>query len=618
MIRLLKLTAPHGHGRAGKAAAVAVCALCTAPAAVALPTGSSKSNGVGQAEAQSTQVWLAVRAQAAQQFVTASSTPGSKGFRHFLSPAEYTRRFGASAAEVKAVEAFLTQQHFKQVTVSAGNDYVSGIAPAADHSELKIPVSLSHDVVGVTGRNDAAVKSNLVAASLGPVGKPADAGSSASGPGASSYPCGRYWGEKTQKIMPAFKGVDAASLPMCGYSANEIRRAYGLTPSDRGTGETIALIQEGGPQDMPKTLARFATANGLHAPTPGQYREVPVNGGTTSRSCQNTAGGEAELDSQAAFAMAPGAKQLVFDGDDCDTNDTGAQSLFDAMLTPLTVNGPRPSATIESISWNIPSGQAMLAVNHVIALRAAAEGVSVLVASGDQLTDFASAIDPNLTAVGGTSLGLGANGQRLFETGWTTAYGERAGTSGQWKSNGVLNGAGGGVDTQFPEPSYQRGVVPNSIAHSHGARAGRAVPDISLDADFTTGLSIYEADPRTGRLKATWEGGTSQSTPLFAGFVADAEHGHSGSFGLLNPLLYKLSGSKAITDVLPLPTSTPSVDRAFFKPGVVEFHGKFGTGYLVGVNAAKKGRATLHGYDTLTGVGTPNGSAFLNALRAGS
>jgi hypothetical protein len=47
------------------------------------------------------------------------------------------------------------------------------------------------------------------------------------------------------------------------------------------------------------------------------------------------------------------------------------------------------------------------------------------------------------------------------------------------------------------------------------------------------------------------------------------------------------------------------------------FHGKYGPGFLVGVNSARTGRATLPGYDTLTGLGTPNGSYFINALRSG-
>jgi subtilase family serine protease len=74
---------------------------------------------------------------------------------------------------------------------------------------------------------------------------------------------------------------------------------------------------------------------------------------------------------------------------------------------------------------------------------------------------------PFVTAVGGTSLGVGASNQYLFETGWGT--GKSVLTNGAWAPRpdapkSWLYGGGGGTSTVFPEPWYQHGVVPKSLS----------------------------------------------------------------------------------------------------------------------------------------------------------
>ena len=621
------------------AAFAAACAACAWPAALAIasapsnstrhvphagPTAAAtatKTSRAGSDEAQATQVWMAVRQQAAQQFVNASSTPGTETFRQFLSPNAYTERFGPSATQVQAVESYLTRKHFTRVYASVNDDYVSGIAPAADHSALRIPASLSHDVLAVTGRNDAQVKANISAGKQTTTAEPATR--SAASPAAtssSSTGCSRYWGQKTEPISPAFDGVTEAAVPVCGYSAEQIRQAYGLSASDTGHGETIALIQDGGPARMRQTLTDWAKRNGLPAPKPGQYREETVGAGADS-TCPNEGQVEGTLDSEVAYATAPGANQLMVDGDDCDQNDYTAQAIFDAMLAPLTGHGPHPSASIENLCFSpninheAAAPRSLVQVSHAIVLRAAAEGVSLLVASGDGLGIVLPASDPDATAVGGTTLGIGADGQRLFETGWSTRFGARTGTSSAWANRGVDGGPGGGVSALYPEPGYQRGVVPRSMAWRSRSEAGRVVPDISADADGATGMLVGVVSP-TGRYSTFTGDGTSMATPLIAGIVADAEQGQPRSFGLLNPSLYSMSGTRAINDIRPLSPSDPQVDRAFYRPGAA-IHGKPAPTY-VGINgSATTKRATLPGYDTITGLGTPDGSYFIRALRAG-
>jgi hypothetical protein len=103
--------------------------------------------------------------------------------------------------------------------------------------------------------------------------------------------------------------------------------------------------------------------------------------------------------------------------------------------------------------------------------------------------------------------------------------------------------------------------------------------------------------------------------------VADAEQGHRKDLGFLNPLLYSLAGSPAFHDILPLGPYAPQVDRLIYTRGLTDFNHKYADGYRVGVTDAQgvsgTHQVTVPGYDTMTGLGTPNGSAFIKALRSG-
>jgi subtilase family serine protease len=371
--------------------------------------------------------------------------------------------------------------------------------------------------------------------------------------------------------------------------------------------------------------------SGMHRRSARLAHEEAIGQGHRNPKCVNVGSTEAPLDSESVYAMAPGANQLMVDGDDCNTDGGNyAQSLFDAELAPLTGKGTEASASIESVLYVFSRSErdtvaSQLKVVHAIALRAAAEGVSLLTSSGDH-AGVSSASDPDITIVGGTTLGIGAQNQRVFETGWSTAVGERASHSGPWKDDGIIGAGGGGVSAVFDQPGYQKGVVPNSMALDRAGHPGRTVPDISADGDPNTGARFgYIATHHGGRTSPFTpftNAGTSMATPLVAGIVADAEQGQPTDFGFLNPLLYSLAGSRAYHDILPLRPTDPQVDRAVVSPGLVEVNHKLTRGFSVSVNDAQERggthQVTARGYDTMTGLGTPNGSAFINALRSGS
>ena len=155
----------------------------------------------------------------------------------------------------------------------------------------------------------------------------------------------------------------------------------------------------------------------------------------------------------------------------------------------------------------------------------ALQGQSFLFSSGDNGDELANsalkqvdypASDPYVTAAGGTSTGIDASGAISMQTGWgTQKYGLSA-NGKSWTSVGYLYGAGGGYSALFNRPSYQNGVVAN---------AARGVPDVSMDADPSTGMLIGQTQtfPDGVHYGEYRIGGTSLASPIFAGLMALAD-----------------------------------------------------------------------------------------------
>ena len=134
---------------------------------------------------------------------------------------------------------------------------------------------------------------------------------------------------------------------------------------------------------------------------------------------------------------------------------------------------------------------------------------------------------------------------------------------------------GGGVSRQFALPSYQSGAaVPNNV---DTAQPGRGVPDVSADADPTTGY-IVRADGQDQTV-----GGTSAVAPLWAGLIALLNQSAGAPLGFAQPRLYALLGSSAFHDI-----TTGS-------------NGSYSAG---------------PGWDACTGLGSPDGTALSQRLKS--
>jgi subtilase family serine protease len=369
---------------------------------------------------------------------------------------------------------------------------------------------------------------------------------------------------------------------------------------------------------MFQTLTDYARVHHIQAPSSARYDELSVGSGSQ---CGDPSNVEEQLDVEASYSMAPAANQIVVGGDSCDNGSSGTQALFDADLAVLNGIGGRPLAQVVTNSWTAGDESVaanILQITHAYLIRAADEGVSMLFSTGDASGLTVPSTDPYATAVGGTTLAIGHDNPRLFETGWST--GISADQGGKWAFEGEDGASAGGASLLWKQPGYQHGVVPDSLAAATGDRGGlvRTVPDISADADSFTGMAVGMLTfDSQGNVTGYFEepvGGTSLATPLIAGIVADAEQGQA-PFGFLNPALYELARTTAFNDVRPLPAANPAYR------GVACDEATCGLLLLTTFDdqswttAGYTGQVTAPGYDTMTGIGTPKGQPFIRDLR---
>ncbi|HEV3359980.1 MAG TPA: protease pro-enzyme activation domain-containing protein [Pseudonocardiaceae bacterium] len=595
----------------------------TIPDSVAAGLASSglATGDVPAGQNRTVQLWLNGNQTGATAFADTVSDPKNADYRHFLTPSAYTSRFGASAAGAQAVRTWLTQQGFHNVAIDAQRSYVQATAPVStvqnafrvrmktfdvagrtitsNDRDVTMPASIATDVFAVTGLNSTPPRR------------------SAARPAADPSNCSTYFGQNHQTV-PAIGGVTSVPTRVCGYTGTQLRAAYGMTNAATGKGVTVAYIEVGEPDKMFQTLTTWAKAGGLPAPRSANYSELLLGNGAA---CGNPFDVEEQLDIEAGYAMAPDQHELMVGGDSCNQQDSGNQAAIDALSAVLDGNGDHPLASIASNSWGpavTETGDpADVPVMHTLLLRAAAEGVGAYIASGDVPGVGTPQDDPYATGVGSTSLGLDANNKRLFETGWSMGQ-QDINANGTYTDQGIVGGSSGGVSALFDEPRYQKGVVPSSMAARAGKGPGRVVPDISTVGDPITGMSTGVTEPGANGAPDTYSafpvGGASLSAPLFAGIVAAAQQGLPAPFGFINPLLYSLYGTSAYHDTLPLTAQSPVAYRYVYGPA----DQPGGLPYVITMDDQEPGKTlqvTARGYDTMTGVGTPNGRSFLDALR---
>ena len=267
---------------------------------------------------------------------------------------------------------------------------------------------------------------------------------------------------------------------------------------------------------------------------------------------------EVALDTEMVAAMAPKLSGLdVVYGS--VASGSSFIDLLDAPLNDKLFKGPAPKMVSFSGGFCELGGYApysqdagLYALAEHLLMVMAADGVSFVSAAGDtgsscnlvepnptqadqaRLSVAFPASSPYVTAAGGALFGLRSN---------DTIENERV-----WNDSplGIGGAGGGGQSVVFARPWYQAGLaLPGK---------GRAVPDVALEADFYSPISVYCTVNCAIHGWQTGDG-TSAASRLFAGELALADEAaaqhHEASLGLANPLIYRLGEmrSPALRDI---------------------------------------------------------------------
>jgi subtilase family serine protease len=593
----------------------------------------------------------------------ARSTPGNPLYAHWLTDAQFRRAYSPTPAEAAEVAAWLRGERLHVTSVAASRLYlaVEGTVAAADRAfgtqlrlyryrgeilranatELSVPARLKTIIAGVTDldqgmalvRPTSTVSASTVSASTVSAStvsaSTVPAGTKLPGPPPGArygvQPCSAYYGQKMATSKPRAYGR-RWPYTVCGYTPTQYRAAYGLQglvkKGINGHGVTVEISDAYAAPTIVSDVNTYSRRHGLPPLRPGQFRQVLPRSYDHEKLCGPQGWyGEETLDVEAVHGMAPGAKIVFVGGADC------LHGLVRAWANSIDHH----LAQITSNSWTVTAGEGTegeaLSGGYVrffneYALEAALTGIGDYFASGDAGDDTASvghkavdfpAADPWVTAVGGTSVGIGSRGQYLWETGWSQDYSSLV--KGAWKPTppgSYGGGAGGGTSKLFAQPFYQRGRVPRSISEYYSRVPHRAVPDVAMPADPNTGLLVGETQkfPNGTHYGEYRIGGTSLATPLMAGVMAIADDAAGFAHGFANPALYDLLGTRALHDVL-APRHRVAQVRTDYKNYLNGAKGKIWSLATTGLNTKI---FTARGYDDMTGVGSPNGTRFIRAL----
>jgi len=579
----------------------------------------------------------------------------SANFHKWLTPEQFGRQFGPSDQEIQIVTSWLQSHGFQSIEVSNGrtviefggnagqvqdafhtvihNYFVDGKEHYANASDPAIPTALTPVVAGVVALHNFHKKPMYVAARAR---KSASAGS----------PNPLY----TYSCPPN---------TCYGLGPTDFATIYDVTPlwnaGVDGTGVSIAVI---GQSDVNmKDISTFRSVFGLPANAPNKVLAGTdpgiVSGDET----------ESDLDLEWAGAVAKGATlQFVVS----QSVDTSAQYAVDHMVAPVL-----------SESYGLCELFIGTTENVVINNRwkqASTEGVTVVVATGDEGSAACDVTDSNLpnpqvaanglqvsglastpynVAVGGTdfndfsnpstywnannnSTTLASAKSYIPETTWNStctnnAFGANPETNCNDSTNNqfqwTVAGSGGASNCissdqvnpsscsgGYPKPSWQVATgVPND--------GKRDIPDVSLFAGNGFNGNFYmvcAADQTGGKFCTPSDpngsffplGGTSGSTPAFAAIMAMVNQKFGSAQGNANAVLYPMAASQPGA-FHDVTSGTIAVLCASGSPNCNKTSSSDTYGILTGYNAGS-------GYDLATGLGSVDAANLVNNWNSNS
>jgi uncharacterized repeat protein (TIGR01451 family) len=423
---------------------------------------------------------------------------GSPNYRHYLTPEEFTARFGPTEEDYQAVVRFAQQNGFT-VTTTHPNRVVLDVEGAVTDVERTFHLEMrryQHPTEARTFRAPSAEPTVDLAVPLLHIS------------GLDTYSLPR------PKLKPKPMTAQANATPNLGsgpggaYRGGDFRAAYSVGPLT-GVGQSVGLLQFDG--YYPSDIATYAAQAGLPSIT---LSNIAIDGGVSTPGDGN---GEVCLDIEMVMSMAPGLSKIY-------VYEAPNPSPWVDLLSRMANDNLSKQL---SCSWG---GGGTDPTSEQIFQQMALQGQSFFNATGDSdaftgIIEFPSE-STNVTQVGATTLNTtGPGGAYVSETVWNWGL-----------TQGSYVGSSGGVSTHYSIPPYQTGI---SMTANLGSTTMRNVPDVALTGD---NVYVVYGNGTTGSF-----GGTSCAAPLWAGFTAiinqQAAAAGQPPVGFLNPALYAIGKS---------------------------------------------------------------------------
>ena len=427
--------------------------------------------------------------QALDELIGQLYDPASPVYRHYLTPEQFTRRFGPTEAEYQAVADFAR---------------TNGLTVAGRHSNR-----LLLDVSGSVADIEKAFHLNLrtyqhpteARTFFAPDAEPSV---DADVPVLDVEGFDDYVIPHPMNLKPVALDQTGSGTPNIGseqglYIGNDFRAAYAPGVSLTGSGQSVGLFELDG--YYTSDITSYESLAGLTNMVPLRNIYLDNVSGNPGYSGVHNAETEVTLDIDMAIAMAPGLSSvIVYQGS--SPND---------VLNCMATNN---AAKQLSCSWSF----GINSTTENIFKTYQTQGQSFFVASGDSGA-YSGGIpspsdDPNVTVVGGTLLSTSS-------------------TNGPWSSETTWSDSSGGVSVSYAIPSYQTNV---SMVLNQGSKTMRNIPDVAM-----TATNIFLKANNGVTYMST---GTSAAAPLWAGYMAlvnqQAAAAAQPPVGFINPAIYAI------------------------------------------------------------------------------
>jgi subtilase family serine protease len=573
-------------------------------------------------------LWLSVRdpGQLAAQAKSVSD-PHSPGHGHYESPEQVRAQNQLTPGQLAKVLDWLksagmqvTQPDWRYLDVTGTlAQFSEAFAVRYDKFHISFPGRTGESGIGAT--TDLSVPQDIGTLILGEIGAdsiidpfPTDPTAHVSSKLTASTPadsaqCSQYWGQQLATGLPKSDGK-VVPYGVCGYTPAQLRSAYGLDKTNlTGKGQTVALVMPP-PVTLEQDIDTWSAHVGTQPLRPGQLTVIGSPDGTGEPIPGfNPDATEATLDAEAMHGIAPDAN-LVDVG--LDPNNMASQADAYAYIEDHNL------ASIIDTSAVLVAPPAQEATYDQEFQEGALQGIGFYFSSSDTGNYGWPASSSWVTGVGGTALAIGPDGKREWETGWGDPITELSVDKSTWTPTDYGFGAGGGRADGQPQPWYQRGVVPAELATGPDGKADRVGADVAMDADPGTGMLMgghaVDMDGNGANYTEHVIGGTSLSSPLFAGVQALAQQASGKRLGFANPEIYRRYGTPAFRDVTKytLPDgSYPNevwTDFGASAPSLLTNRGQVAKSTVVPTPPD-----TLPGFDEVTGVGVPT-AAYLRSF----